>query len=84
MSDMWEERNNPWRLERRVEFPDYTATRAFLERAAALSEAEDIHPDITFGSRFVSLRLSAEAAGEEGEAGARAFAARLDGLLDGA
>ena len=38
MSQQWQERNRPQRLERRYQFADYTALRDFLDRAAELAD----------------------------------------------
>jgi 4a-hydroxytetrahydrobiopterin dehydratase len=36
-------------IERRFTFPDFAAAMSFVERVAALAEAEGHHPDIAFG-----------------------------------
>jgi 4a-hydroxytetrahydrobiopterin dehydratase len=36
-------------IERTFRFKDFAAALAFVERVAELAEAEDHHPDITFG-----------------------------------
>jgi 4a-hydroxytetrahydrobiopterin dehydratase len=36
-------------IERTFKFPDFAGAFAFVERIAELAEAEDHHPDITFG-----------------------------------
>ena len=38
MSNSWTHRQRPERLERRLEFADYDATRLFLERLEELSQ----------------------------------------------
>lgn len=61
----WTQRERPRRLERRLEFPDYATTRAFLDRAAELSEQTGVYPDLSFGRTYVNLVLLAdEASGE--------------------
>ena len=81
MEQPWTQRPRPDRLERRIEFSDYEATRVFLERLNALSELQSRFPDISFGRTYVNITLRAEvedaAIGEEDQA----FAAAIDGLL---
>jgi 4a-hydroxytetrahydrobiopterin dehydratase len=36
-------------VERTFKFPDFATALAFVDRIGALAEAEDHHPDITFG-----------------------------------
>ena len=81
MSSSWQERKRPPRLERRYEFPDYEALRAFLERAAELSEREGFFPDLGFGRDYVNVTIhAAEGEDELGDA-QRRFAVELDALL---
>lgn len=83
MKHAWTSRLRPPRLERRLEFADYEATRAFLERAAHLSERAGIYPDLSFGRTYVNITLHAEeGAGELGEHLHR-FASELDALSAG-
>lgn len=82
MTQTWTPRKRPARLERRLEFVDYEATREFLERAADLSEARDIYPDLSFGRTHVNLTLHASEAGGEVEPALRDFAADLDRIVD--
>jgi 4a-hydroxytetrahydrobiopterin dehydratase len=60
MTHQWTQRPRPTRLERRVEFPDYEATRRFLEGAEASCKEAGIYPDISFGRTYVNLTLHAE------------------------
>lgn len=81
MNQDWTERQRPVRLERRLEFSDYEATRAFLDRAADLSERAGIYPDMSFGRTYVNITLHTEdGASEVGESLHR-FAADLDALI---
>lgn len=81
MAHAWTERKRPARLERRLEFPTYEATRDFLDRAAALSERDGIYPDMSFGRTYVNITLHAEdPEGPVGEPLVR-FAEALDGLV---
>ncbi|RKT44935.1 4a-hydroxytetrahydrobiopterin dehydratase [Thiocapsa rosea] len=81
MNQGWTERQRPVRLERRLEFADYEATRDFLDRAASLSERVGIYPDMSFGRTYVNITLHAEddatALGEP----LRHFAREIDALL---
>lgn len=60
MSDPWQERNKPARLEQRYLFQDYRTLRDFLERAAGLSEREDLYPDMGFGTDYVNITIYAD------------------------
>lgn len=83
MSDQWEERKRPVRLERRYEFQDYSTLRDFLDQAAELSEREDLYPDLGFGRDYVNVTIHLE----EGETSLgeaqRSFAEQLDKLAIG-
>lgn len=57
MVDFWAQRKRPPRLERRIEFPDYDATREFLDFTADLSEKLEFYPDMNFGSTHVSMSI---------------------------
>ena len=60
MSDNWQERSRPPRLERRYLFENYEKLRDFLDRAADLSEAEDYYPDMGFGRDYVNITIHVE------------------------
>ncbi len=79
----WTERQRPVRLERRYEFPDYAATRDFLDRAAELSEREGLYPDLSFGRTYVNATLHAEEGSGAPEPALHRFAAAMDALVDG-
>lgn len=76
----WERRKKPASMSRRFDFPDYAATRQFLDELADLSEADNLYPNISFGSTYATLTIeAADAAGlTEREEG---FAAKVDGLI---
>jgi 4a-hydroxytetrahydrobiopterin dehydratase len=57
MSQQWQERARPARLERRYQFSDYSSLSDFLERAAALSEREGLYPDMGFGRDYVNMTI---------------------------
>ena len=80
MSDNWTRRERPERLEARVEFPDYDATRTFLEEAAEISSQEEIYPDISFGRTYVNLTLHSGEGVGIGAAEER-YARHIDRLL---
>jgi 2-(1,2-epoxy-1,2-dihydrophenyl)acetyl-CoA isomerase len=50
-------------LRRMFEFTSYTDGAAFVQRVAALAEAEDHHPDVELGYRKVTLSWSTHSAG---------------------
>ena len=81
MEQPWTQRPRPDRLERRIEFSDYEATRVFLERLSTLSEQQSRFPDISFGRTYVNITLRSEE--EDGAIGEvdQAFAVAIDGLL---
>jgi pterin-4a-carbinolamine dehydratase len=57
MSQQWQERARPERLERRYEFADYESLSEFLDRAAALSDREGLYPDMGFGRDYVNMTI---------------------------
>lgn len=57
MSDQWQERIRPVRLERRYEFADYDSLRTFLDEAAEISEREGLFPDMGFGKDYVNITI---------------------------
>ena len=57
MSQQWQERARPKRLERRYQFADYESLSTFLDRAAALSEREGLYPDMGFGRDYVNMTI---------------------------
>jgi len=80
----WQQRERPTRLERRVEFETYGATRDFLDRLGVFSEQQQRFPDISFGRTYVNLTLrpADESEGAQLQEDDHAFAAGVDGLLD--
>ncbi len=80
MSNQWEERKRPHRLERRYAFPDYSALRDFLEQAAELSEREGLYPDIGFGRNYANITIHAEEGEDELGDAQRRFAEQLEAL----
>jgi pterin-4a-carbinolamine dehydratase len=83
MSNQWQERNRPLRLERRYEFADYDSLRNFLDRAAEVSEREGLFPDMGFGRDYVNITIhSDENADELGETQRRLAVAYDDLFVD--
>tara|TARA_B100001939_G_scaffold306795_1_gene286522 strand:+ start:180 stop:440 length:261 start_codon:yes stop_codon:yes gene_type:complete len=84
MDHTWTERQRPHRLERRIEFPDYEATRLFLERLEVLSKEHSRYPDLNFGRTYVNLTLAPMGDGADLALGDEdhAMAARIDALLN--
>jgi 4a-hydroxytetrahydrobiopterin dehydratase len=81
MDQPWTQRSRPERLERRIEFADYEATRTFLAGLEALSQQQSRFPDISFGRTYVNITLRpAEDQAPVGEA-EHSFAAAVDALL---
>ena len=84
MDEPWTPRPKPEqaeRLERRVEFGDYSTTRDFLERLNALCEVEQRFPDISFGRTYVNLTVRAETENAPIDVADWAFTAAIDALV---
>ena len=76
----WETRGKPPTLFRRFTFGNYTATRAFLDALAELSEETGVHPqNINFGTTYVNITLEAED-GKDLTQKEHALATRIDEL----
>ena len=82
MSDQWQERNKPARLERRYLFQDYSTLRDFLEDAVGLSEREDLYPDMGFGKDYVNITIYADEDSENLSDTQHRFAEELDKLFN--
>lgn len=82
MSEQWQERNKPARLERRYLFEDYSTLRDFLERAAESSERENLFPDIGFGKDYANITIYADEDKEKLSDSHHRFAEELDKLFD--
>ena len=81
MSEQWQQRARPVRLERRYEFQDYEMLRDFLDRAAEVSEREGIYPDMGFGRDYVNMTIHAPEGDEELGQPQHKLAQQLDDLL---
>ena len=80
MSDSWQERSRPNRLERRYEFESYDVVRDFLDRAADLSETMDYFPNMGFGRDYVNVTIYADEEANDITENQREFAKKLDEL----
>ena len=80
MSDQWQERLRPPRLEKRYEFADYASLRDFLDRAAVLSEREGLYPDMGFGRDYVNMTIHVAEGSDTLDEARRRFAEDLDRL----
>ena len=54
---MWNERESPFRIEKRFEFEQYSKISKFMEKIEKLCKENDIYPNISFGKNFVSLSI---------------------------
>ena len=74
----WQVQARPPVMTRRFDFPDYAATRSFLDGLTKLSETSGYYPDLNFAKTHVSVTLAAR----EAALGADeyAFASRVDAL----
>jgi pterin-4a-carbinolamine dehydratase len=82
MSQQWQERTRPVRLERRYEFQDYNTLRDFLDKAADLSEEVDLYPDMGFGRDYVNITIHLEEGVETISDLQHEFASQLDSLAE--
>ena len=81
MSNQWQERIRPVRLERRYEFPDYASLRDFLDRAAEVSERDGLFPDMGFGRDYVNVTIYTDVSSDVLSDSQRRLAAELDALF---
>ena len=54
---MWNERESPFRIEKRFEFKQYSKISEFMVKIEKLCKERDIFPNISFGKNFVSLSI---------------------------
>lgn len=83
MSEQWQQRNRPSRLERRYQFRDYDKLRDFLENAAELSERVGYYPDMGFGRDYVNITIYGEDEAAAPDDTRLDFAQQLDVLASG-
>ena len=82
MSQQWQERTRPVRLERRYEFQDYHTLRDFLDKAAEISEQVDLYPDMGFGRDYVNITIHLEDGVETISDLQHEFSSKLDSLAE--
>lgn len=78
----WQVQAKPPVMTRRFDFPDYAATRGFLDGLAKLSEKSGYYPDLNFAKTHVNVSVAArdEVLGPD----EYAFAGRVDALATSA
>ena len=54
---MWNERESPFRIEKRFEFEQYSKISKFMGKIENLCKERGIYPNISFGKNFVSLSI---------------------------
>ena len=54
---MWDEKKSPLRLERRFEFDNYQQSSKFMKEIDSLCKEKKIYPNISFGTKFVSITI---------------------------
>ena len=54
---MWDEKKSPLRLERRFEFDNYKQSSEFMKEIDLLCKENKIYPNISFGTKFVSITI---------------------------
>ena len=57
----WQLRDSSARLERRFAFEDFAEAFAFVGQVARIAEAEQHHPDVTFGWGYATFSLQTHA-----------------------
>ena len=77
----WQVQAKPPVMTRRFDFPDYSATRGFLDRLESLSKETGQYPELNFAKTHVNVSVAAREAslGREDYA----FAGRVDALATG-
>lgn len=77
--NQWDER--PDGLYRRFEFPSFAEAWAFMERVAALAEAQDHHPDWCNSYNVVEITLCSHDKGRTVTTRDHRLAAAIDELM---
>lgn len=57
----WQVQAKPPVMTRRFDFPDYAATRGFLDGLAKVSEASGYYPDLNFAKTHANVSVAAKA-----------------------
>ena len=73
---MWDERKSPLRLERRFEFDNYQQSSKFMKEIDYLCKENKIYPNISFGTKFVSITIFSDL--EEISLKEREFAVKIN------
>ena len=73
---MWEERKSPLRIERRFEFDNYQQSSKFMKEIDSLCKENQIYPNISFGSKFLSVTIFCDL--EEVSTKEREFTFKID------
>ena len=54
---MWNQRELPFRVEKRFEFEEYSRISKFMKMVDQLCKEKNIYPNISFGKNFVSITV---------------------------
>ena len=54
---MWNQRESPFRIEKRFEFEEYQFISKFMKKIDELCKEKSIYPNISFGKNFVSVTI---------------------------
>ena len=57
---MWNQRESPFRIEKRFEFDEYQSISKFMKKIDELCKEKNIYPNISFGKTFVSVTIFLE------------------------
>ena len=57
---MWNQRESPFRIEKRFEFDEYQSISKFMKKIDELCKEKNIYPNISFGKNFVSVTIFLE------------------------
>ena len=82
MSEQWQERKRPVRLERRYEFEDYDKLRDFLDKSAEYFEEVNSYPDMGFGKDYVNITIHLEEGVETISESQHDFAKKIDTIAE--
>lgn len=77
----WQVQAKPPVMTRRFDFPDYAATRSFLDGLAKLSERNGCYPDLNFAKTHVNVSVAARDTSLGPDE--YAFAGQVDALASG-
>ena len=73
---MWNQRESPSRIEKRIEFEEYQKISIFLKKIDELCKEKKIYPNISFGKNFVSVSIFLDS--EKIPSNEKEFSMRLD------